>query len=441
MNLKNLIILAIITLAVIVTAAVLNQPTTTTTSSDNKKFFPHLLKSLDRVTEIIVSTKGEVATLTRNAEGVWQLQEKHNYPVALDKVHKLLIGVAELVKLEAKTNNPKLFNKLGLEDITVEASQSKQITLKTAKGKTLASLIVGNDKVAKTDSTLREIYVRRAEDKQAWLTIGQLKVEPAATNWLNTKIVDVDSTRVRNVSITHPDGDKVGVFKATPYDEDFQLADIPAQAKVKLPYQLKNIATTLSNLDLDDVTTANEITFADDASTRAVFTTFDGLEVTMVTMNKEDKHYAKFSAVFNPEAIWVEPATEDKSSVEQSPEATTAKDESSTELTPAVDSTEETKTSWQPKPADEIKQQIEKLNARGKDWVYILSDYKVDDLAKKPKDLIEEAKPVDTSDTPQIDELGTPATADTSQVDKLEMPATSVTATDKPEVPATADSE
>lgn len=427
MNLKNLIILAIITLAVIVTAAVLNQPTTTT-SSDNKKFFPHLLKSLDRVTEIIVNTKGEVATLTRTAEGVWQLQEKHNYPVALDKVHKLLIGMAELVKLEAKTNNPKLYSKLGLEDITAEASQSKQITLKTTKGKTLASLIVGNDKVAKTDSTLREIYVRRVKDQQAWLTIGQLKVEPATTNWLNTKIVDVDSARVRNVSITHPDGDKVGVFKATPYDEDFQLVDIPAPAKVKLPYQLKNIATTLSNLDLDDVTAANEITFVDDASTRAVFTTFDGLEVTMVTMNKEDKHYAKFSAAFNPEAIWVEPAaedksSEDKSSAEQSQEATTAEDESPTELTPAVDSTEETKTPWQPKAADDIKQQIEKLNTRCKDWVYILSDYKVDDLAKKQKDLIEEEKPVDTSDTPQIDELGTPATSGIT-TDKLEVPAT-----------------
>ena len=438
MNIKNLIILAIITLAVIVTAAVLNQPQMTTNSetSETKKFFPHLLKALDSVTEITVSTKGEVATLTRTAEGLWQLKEKHNYPVSLDKVHKLLIGVAELVKLEAKTNNPKLYNKLGLEDITAEASQSKQITLKNAEGKTMASLIVGNDKVAKTDSTLREIYVRRVEDKQAWLTIGQLVVEKTAANWLDNKIIDVDSARVRNVSITHPDGEKVRVFKTTPHDEDFQLADIPAKTKVKLPYQLKNIATTLSNLELDDVTTANDIKFADDASTHAVFTTFDGLEITMVTMNKESKHYAKFSAAFNPEAIWVEPATKenldktssakDKSSTEQ-PQATTEKDKSSTKQPQADKSVKETKTPWQPKPADEIKKQIETLNNRFKDWVYILSDYKVDDLAKKQKDLIEEEKPVDT----KVDELGTPATS-MPETNKLEAPAASEIETTAP---------
>jgi hypothetical protein len=423
MNIKNLVILAIITLAVIVTAAVLNQPQTTTTS-ESKKFFPHLLKALDSVTEVTVSTKDEVATLTRTAEGLWQLKEKHNYPVALNKVHKLLIGIAELVKLEAKTSNPKLYNKLGLEDITAEASQSKQITLKNAEGKTMVSLIIGNDKVAKTDSTLREIYVRRAEDKQAWLTIGQLAVEKSAANWLDNKIVDVDSARVRNVSITHSDGEKISVFKDTPHNEDFQLADIPEKYKVKLPYQLKNIATTLSNLELDDVTPASDITFADDASTRAVFTTFDGLEVKMVTMNKEDKHYAKFSAAFNPEAIWVEPPAKDKSSTEPT-KATTEKDKTSTEPTKTA---EETKTSWQAKPADEIKKQIETLNARFKDWVYILSDYKVDDLAKKQQDLIEAEKPADT----KVDELGTPATS-MIPTDELGMPTTLVT---EPMVPA-----
>jgi hypothetical protein len=410
MNIKNLIILTMITLVVIITAAVLNQPQTTTTS-ENKKLFPHLLKALDRVSEITVSTKNEVATLTRTAEGKWQLKEKHNYPVALDKVHKLLIGVAELVTLEAKTNNPKLYNKLGLEDITAETSQSKLLTFKNAEGKTLASLIVGNDKIAKTDSTLREIYVRRAEDKQAWLAMGQLVVEKDATSWLNTKIVDVDSNRVRKINITHPDGETITVFKTTPQDEEFQLADIPEKAKVKFPYLLKNIATTLSNLELDDITTANEITFADDASTRAVFTTFDGLEITMVTMNKENKHYAKFSAAFNPEAIWIEPPSTENQDKTPSTIAKDklptdqAKDKSPAAQTNQANSAEEPKkTSWQPKPADEIKKQIETLNAHFKDWVYMLSDYKVDDLAKKQKDLLE-----DESSTK--DEVGTPTTA------------------------------
>lgn len=408
MNIKNLIILTMITLAVIITAAVLNQPQPVTVS-ESKKLFPHLLKALDRVSEITVNTNNEVATLIRTAEGQWQLKEKHNYPVAPDKVHKLLIGVAELVTLEAKTNNPKLYSKLGLEDITAEASQSKLLTFKNAEGKTLASLIVGNDKVAKTDSTLREIYVRRAEDKQAWLAIGQLVVEKAAANWLNAKIVDVDSARVSKINITHPDGEEIAIFKTTPQDEEFKLDYVPEKAKVKFPYLLKNIATTLSNLELDDVTTANEITFADDASTRAVFTTFDGLEITMVTMNKDNKHYAKFTAAFTPKAVWTEPQEPTQPSAEKNQLPA-----NSIELAKDVDNkandAADKKTPWQPKPADEINKQVETLNAQFKDWVYILSDYKVDDLAKKQKDLIEEESSTKT-EKPIADEVGQPATA------------------------------
>lgn len=410
MNIKNLIILTMLTLAVIITAALLNQPHTTTIS-ESKKLFPHLLKALDRVSEITVSTNNEVATLIRTAEEQWQLKEKHNYPVALDKVHKLLIGVAELVTLEAKTNNPKLYSKLGLEEITAEASQSKLLTFKNAEGKTLASLIIGNDKVAKTDSTLREIYVRRAEDKQAWLVIGQLAVEKAAANWLNAKIVDVDSARVSKINITHPDGEELAIFKTTPRDEEFQLAYLPEKAKVKLPHVLKNIATTLSNLELDDVTTANEITFADDASTRAVFTTFDGLEITMVTTNKDNKHYAKFTAAFAPKAVWMEPQEPTPSAVEK-----TLLPANQTE--PVKDSADK-KTPWQPKPADEINKQVETLNAQFKDWVYILSDYKVDDLAKKQKDLIEEESNP-KAEKPVTDEVGKPATAIEETVVPLE---------------------
>ncbi|BAP55957.1 hypothetical protein THII_1660 [Thioploca ingrica] len=401
MNIKNLIILTMITLAVIITAAVLNQPQTTTIS-ESKKLFPHLLKALDRVSEITVSTKNEVATLTRPVEGQWQLKEKHNYPVSPDKIHKLLIGVADLVTLEAKTNNPKLYSKLGVEDITAEASQSKLLTLKNAEGKTLASLIVGNDKVAKTDPTLQEIYVRRAEDKQAWLVIGQLTVEKAAANWLNAKIVDVDSARVSKINITHPDGEEIAIFKTAPQAEEFQLAYIPEKAKVKMPHVLKNIATTLSNLELDDVTTANEITFTDDASTRAVFTTFDGLEITMVTMNKDNKHYAKFSAAFTPKAVWTEP--------QEPTQSATEKEQSPANPTEKVANKTEKKTPWQPKPADEINKQVETLNAQFKDWVYILSDYKVDDLAKKQKDLIEEESST-KAEKPVADEVGEPATA------------------------------
>ncbi len=384
MNAKTFSFLAVITLAVIIAAVVLTQPETTTTS-EKPTFFPDLGTVLNDVTEINISTKGETVTLIRDENGQWRLKEKHNYPVAVKKVHDLLLGAAYLTVLEAKTSKPASYSKIGVVDVTEENAKSTLITFKKAAGETLASLIVGNDRLAKTDSTRREIYVRKPDEKQAWLTLGQLPREREATDWLAQEIVNLDSDNIRQVSITHPDGENFLVFKDTPKDEEFQLADLPENAKVKFPYMLRNLATTLTRLDLDDVMIASEMAFDDKATTRAVFTTFDGLEVTMITTKKEDKHYATLAAAFNPDAVYVEPPkTADKTASSEGEDAQSEK---------ADDKADEKAEQAEEKPKVDAKKQAEELNAKFQGWVYTLSRYKVDDLEIKRDELISVKEP------------------------------------------------
>jgi hypothetical protein len=170
----------------------------------------------------------------------------------------------------------------------------------------VASLIVGNDRTAKTDSSRKEIYVRKPDEKQTWLTLGLLPIERESSGWLDQEIVNIDSDNVRQVDITHPDGDGFLILKNTPKDEDYQMAALPENAKVKSAYMLNQIAATLTRLNLDDVAVASDFAFDDNTSIRAVFTTFDGLEVTTTTMEKDGKRYAKFAAAFNPDAVYVE---------------------------------------------------------------------------------------------------------------------------------------
>ncbi|MEN8217927.1 MAG: DUF4340 domain-containing protein [Pseudomonadota bacterium] len=349
MNTKTFSILAIVT-ALVVIAAVMLTPQKPTTP-EPEKFFPNLMSALSEVTEINVRTKDNSITMIRG-DGQWLLKEKHNYPVAVDKVNKLLLGAADLTVVEAKTSNPALYSKIGVED------QSTLLTLKKGESETVASLIIGNNRVAKVDSTRRKIYVRKPDDKQTWLTLGQLPLEKNPKDWLERQIIDIDSNNIRRVSITHADGDKVVVFKDSPKDENYQLADLPENAKVKAAQLLNDIASTLTRLNLDDVTT--DIEFDDKASTRAVFTTFDGLEVTMTTTKKEGKHYAKFAAAFNSAAVFVEPPkTDDQAQTEKADD----------------------------KPKVDAKKQADTLNAKFKGWVYELAN--VDNLEKKRDDLIE----------------------------------------------------
>jgi hypothetical protein len=422
MNAKTFSILAVITLIVIIAAVVLTQQERTTTS-EKPTFFPDLDTVLNDVTEINISTQGETVTLIRDENGQqWRLKEKHNYPVAVEKVHNLLLGAADLTVLEAKTSKPASYSKIGVEDVTEENAQSTLITFEKAAGETLASLIVGNDRVAKTDSTRREIYVRKPDEKQAWLTLGQLPREKEATDWLVQEIVNLDSDNIRQVSITHPDGENFLVFKETPKEEEFQLADLPENAKVKFPYMLRNIATTLTRLDLDDVMVATEMAFDEKATTRAVFTTFDGLEVTIRTMEKDGKHYATFAAAFNPDAVYVAPPkTDDKAASSEGEDAQSEK---------ADEKADEKAEQAEEKPKVDAK--AEELNAKFQGWVYTLSQYKVDDLEKKREELIsvEEASADKAEETEQLPAIN---------LDGLDLPAAFGTpTTTTPMLPLTA---
>ena len=283
MNAKTLTFLIFSTILVVIAAVMLTQPQNA--SSDKIKLFPRLMSTIVQVTEINIITKDESITIIRSDEQ-WLLKEKDNYPIASGKVNKLLLGVADLTILEAKTSNPHLYSKIGVEDV------STRLFLKNAD-EIVASLIVGNNKIAKTDSTRSEIYVRKSDEKQAWLTFGRLPIEKTPIRWLDRQIINLDNKKIRQVRIIHPDGESFLIFKDNPEDETYQIANLPINATIKEEQMLNSIVSTLNHLDFDDVT---KIEFDDKVGIQAIFTTFDVLEVTMIMMEKDGKYYAKFSA-------------------------------------------------------------------------------------------------------------------------------------------------
>lgn len=292
MNTKNLTVLAIFTIIIVIAAVVLTQPDDI--SYEQKKFFPNLEAVINEVTEINVQTKDNTITLVRN-DKQWLAKDKHNYPVNMAKVNKLLLGAMNLRIIEAKTSKLKFYSKIGVEDITEEYAESALLTFKNAKAEKVINVIVGKEKTAKVDSSLKEIYVRLPSDKQSWLVLGQLPIEKNVTDWLNQEIVNIDNEKIRKVRIKHSDGDSFSLFKEKPDDEEYQLENLAENEKLKSPYILRSISTSLSNLDFNDVLPATEIEFSH--TTTAVFTTFDDAEITISIMKKDGKYYAKLNKV------------------------------------------------------------------------------------------------------------------------------------------------
>ncbi len=380
MNIKSLSVLVVVTMVVVIAAVSLTQ--TEVTPLKKGKLFPQLAATIDQVTTVNVQTNTETITMIRDESWNWQMQEKHNYPVEANKVNSLLLEMTELTILEAKTSNSELYSKIGVDDVSAPDAQSILLTLKT-KSDSLASIIIGNSQIAKIDSTRNEIYVRKPDDKQVWSVLGKLSVEKQLNDWLERLIVNIKNDNVRQVAI----GEDILIFKDTPDDEEFQLDDLPVNGTVKMPYVLKNIATTLSNLEFDDVIAADKLELKPEI--KAVFTTFDGLEVTMQVAKQNDKNYAIFTAKFNPEAVLAK-------SKETDPKKEDSKEE---------DSKSEEKI--------DVHKQVESLNTKLAGWAYELSEYKVDDLAKKRDELITIAEPEE--------ELATPTTSSSISTD-LPMP-------------------
>ena len=91
----------------------------------------------------------------------------------------------------------------------------------TAPGRELPTVILGNAEGAKYR------YARRAGEAQSFLIDRNPDVPRAAAQWVDSVIIDVRSERVREVTITHADGEVVRISKASPELANFEVADVP----------------------------------------------------------------------------------------------------------------------------------------------------------------------------------------------------------------------
>jgi len=106
--------------------------------------FPELLEEINDVRAILVTTREGAFTIERG-ETAWVVNEK-TYPAAADQIQRVLVGVAQLRTVEAKTRNPELYSKLQLEDVSEPEAKSVWLQLRGPDEKTLASLIVGKQR-------------------------------------------------------------------------------------------------------------------------------------------------------------------------------------------------------------------------------------------------------------------------------------------------------
>ena len=401
MNARSLFLLAAVTAFVAAVAAVTlhHGESAVQQSPAAGKLFPAFAGSLNDSTTVELKKKDGVTTLRRSGDG-WGLAEKNGYPVDMTAVRKSLIGLSELTASESRTDDPKLYSKLGVEDPDAEGSTSTLLTVKDAGGKELASLIVGKEHTGKS-FTARQVYVRKPGEKQSWLASGDLGLKEKGADWLDKKILEVKRERIRAVEVRHADGEVVTVDRDKPDTKDFTLHDVPDGKELTYPSAPTSVADALGYLNLEDVVPADSMDMKEGLSCTSKFSCFDGLTITVRTKDVGEKTFASFEASYEPppEAAGPSPAQDAKK--DEPKDASQASTPDSKDAAPK-DGAAKTEEKSKTKTAEEVQKEVSDLNGRLSKWIYQIPSYNKASFEKKKSELLKD-KVAPPAEAPRAD--------------------------------------
>ena len=322
-----------------------------------------LIDKLNDVTRIELRSAKSAATLNRNNEQ-WSVANRDNFPAEGKAVKRLLLQLADLEIVEAKTSLSDNYGRIGVAE-PGDGSDSLQVELYGAKDKQLLAVIVGK---IRDGGQKKQRYVRRVGEQQSWLVNGTVDGTADPITWLDARIADVDTARVRRVEITPHEGPAVVIEKARPQDNFFDLQNVPSGRVTRSKSLVSSLGALLLDLRFNSV--ASAVRHAEvKPLRRAIVQTFDGLLVRGEEFETDGKTYARFDFDYDPQLVHNDLGKD----AAAAPAA----------AVPATDNP----------PGDAAKETVEReaarLKARVTGWVYELPDYKTRLLNKRLDDLVQ----------------------------------------------------
>lgn len=250
MNAKSLgmLVLVGVVVALLAAGAVFLQRTSTSTTPAKlpDAFFASLEDKVNDVANVRIETKGETISLSLTERG-WVVDSFSGYAARFEPVKTLIMEIARARPIETKTNNRALLKRLDLDDPSAE-SNSSRVSLLDKEGALIGALVVG-----KTDSSGQHSYVRKSDETQAYTAEKRVNVLTQASQWVDTSIIKLARNDVWAVTITHPDGDIVRLWRETPDDPNFTLLNVPEGRVAKPANQIGAATSALAFLTLTRV--------------------------------------------------------------------------------------------------------------------------------------------------------------------------------------------
>jgi hypothetical protein len=275
---------------VLAVAAVLSRDLPATTAAAGEEpLFPGLLDRVNEVRTVRVMAPGKTLTAQAGEKG-WSLAEKGGYPVEPRELRELVLGVANLRLVEAKTADPARLKRLELDNPAAEAAKSRQVELLGEGGEPIAAVVVGKGKPGLYGGGRGGVYVRRAGEPQSWLAAGELEVPGDALDLMDQTVVDIPAEQVARVTLRPAGGAApIRLHRPDPAAQAFAVDAALPEGRALDPGSVDQVAGALSGLTLQDVKPAADLAVPADAP-RSRFETVDGVavEATVATLGEGD---------------------------------------------------------------------------------------------------------------------------------------------------------
>jgi hypothetical protein len=333
--------------------------------------------------------------------GAWVIASKANYPADSAAVRSLLAQLANASIIEDKTTKPELYQRIGVEDVTEPEAKSVLVSLMDATGAPLAAVILGNPQTetaaATSDATaVPKRFVRREGEAQSYLAAIDASVRADVAAWAETTILEIPNERVKSAVFNVPQADGpaavTSMMRENITQPNFTVANLPEGRSLKDQYVAGRAAQSLSYLSFKDVRPASELAFDGPTVSTAVFTTFDGLTVTVKSVGDAGRIWHHMTAAYVLPAT-TEPAktptdTTPAANAEASLDSPAAAPATPPTLTPEQQAEAESKKQAEAEKQAGLAAEVEAINARLGNWAFQLQEFKANQLRTTMDDLL-----------------------------------------------------
>jgi hypothetical protein len=290
---RTLVILGGVTVLMVMLAiiAVYQRAASLAPQFEPRPFFPGLAAQLPGLNEIEVATKAGTLHI-RQVDGRWVIAERDNYPADVALVRATGAGLADLQIIEAKTSRADWLNYLGLG--APPAGDATQLKLVGPNGAAIADVLIGQAQGTPDALGRTSLYVRSPDNNQSWLARGYLSLRSQIADWLDKGALVIARDRVKGAVVDPAEGPTYTLGRDTKEAQDFKMVDLPRGRELSFEGSPSGVAGSVVGFVYQDVAKADQINFTNAPQT--VFSTFDGLNITIRVANRGMERWATVSA-------------------------------------------------------------------------------------------------------------------------------------------------